>query len=358
MRVVMFGPRLDVMGGVTSVVNTWLSARAIREVDLTYLATTADGHALLKLRQGVKSQIHLGAHFLRDQPADLYHIHLAADASLWRKLWFFNQVLQTGRPIVLHIHGALVERSYENSPFFAAALRFMLTRAARVFVLYRDFGESVTRWTAGKARPRLLLNPVALDQLARPADLPRPPRPTVLFMGVIGWRKGPFDLLKAIPEIRAAVPDVLVRFGGNGEIDKLRAEATALGVQDSVEVPGWISGADRVAAFHRASAFCLPSYNEVLPMSIIEAMAASLPVVATNIAGIPEEVVDGETGFLVPPGSPVALARRLVDVLAQPARAQAMGAAGLARARALFDHEVVTRRLIDLWQDAVERPEG
>lgn len=70
--------------------------------------------------------------------------------------------------------------------------------------------------------------------------------------------------------------------------DKLRAEATALGVLDQVEVPGWISGADRVTAFHHATAFCLPSHNEVLPTSIIEAMAASLPVAATHVAGIPD----------------------------------------------------------------------
>lgn len=93
-----------------------------------------------------------------------------------------------------------------------------------------------------------------------------------------------------------------------------------------------------------ATVFTLPSWREGMPRSIIEAMAAGKPVVATDIRGCREEVVDGETGFLVPLRDPGALAERLVEIIGEPTLAARMGEAGLARARALFDERLVLER--------------
>lgn len=107
--------------------------------------------------------------------------------------------------------------------------------------------------------------------------------------------------------------------------------------------------ADLLAA---ADIFALPSHFEGLPMSVIEAMLTGLPVVGTDIRGPREQVVDGETGFLVPPRSVAPLAAALGPLVADGALRARLGAAGLARARARFDEAKIIGRTLDLLEAA------
>ncbi|MBV9757590.1 MAG: glycosyltransferase family 4 protein [Alphaproteobacteria bacterium] len=106
--------------------------------------------------------------------------------------------------------------------------------------------------------------------------------------------------------------------------------------------------ADIPAVLAAADVFALPSHFEGLPMSIIEAMLAGLPVVTTDIRGPREQVVDGSTGLLVPPGQVPPLARALRHLVENPELRAAMGAAGRARAVALYDEGAVVARTLDL----------
>jgi glycosyltransferase involved in cell wall biosynthesis len=105
--------------------------------------------------------------------------------------------------------------------------------------------------------------------------------------------------------------------------------------------------ADAEAVLAAADVFALPSHFEGLPMSVIEAMLCGLPVVATAIRGPREQVVDGETGLLVPPGAVEPLAAALRRLVADPALRGRMGMAGRARAEALYDERQVARRTLD-----------
>ena len=355
MRVLMFGPHLDVMGGISAVAQTWFDSEAIKAAEVTYLATTVDGPKSRKLAEGALCEARLLANLARHGPPDLFHIHLSAGASFWRKFAFFQQVYRTGKPVVIHVHGSSIEPFFEKSPVNAAAVRWMFSRAAAVIALYPAFGERVLEWTHGAATVEHLLNPVVLKDLLRPPAQPWPSHPTVLFMGLIGDRKGTFDLMHCVPDVLKAVPEARFRFGGNGEVDKLRALASELGVSHATELLGWVRGPEKRAAFLDASVYCLPSYHEALPVSVLEAMAASLPVVSTTVAGIPVAVEEGVTGYLVAAGDRAALTDRLIRLLRDPSAAVAMGAAGAARAISRFDHEVVTRDLIALWQRTIDR---
>lgn len=101
--------------------------------------------------------------------------------------------------------------------------------------------------------------------------------------------------------------------------------------------------------------FVLPSLSEGFGIAIVEAMAAGRPVVATAVGGIPEIVLQGETGLLVPPGDPGALAGAVRQLLEQPDRAAAMGAKGRQRARERFSIATVVRRHEDLYETLIAR---
>ncbi|NLG65402.1 MAG: glycosyltransferase family 4 protein, partial [Actinobacteria bacterium] len=150
-------------------------------------------------------------------------------------------------------------------------------------------------------------------------------------------------------------PDVrLLIIGGSLPSDRDPAEAQlaemvdGLGLHDAIVTTGFT---DRVAEYlSAADVFVLPSYREGMPRSILEAMALGLPVVATNIRGCREEVVDGDTGFLVPVRDSAALADRIGRLIDDPGLRRRMGAAGQARARELFDERLVFERLLGVYK--------
>ena len=104
-----------------------------------------------------------------------------------------------------------------------------------------------------------------------------------------------------------------------------------------------------------AGAVCLASEAEALPMSILEAMALARPVVATDVGGTPDQVLDGETGRLVPPGDAAAIGRALLELAADPARAEAMGEAGRRRQRERFGGEAMVDGYASAFEEAIRR---
>ncbi|MBN1337612.1 MAG: glycosyltransferase family 4 protein [Deltaproteobacteria bacterium] len=354
MRVCMIGPGLDVTGGMTAVHRTWLKARAMEGVEIDYFETMGPGSRLRKIRRMAAGEARFLAHLARGYRPDLFHIHVADRRSFLRKTAWYEQARRVGRPVVVHLHGAEIEPFHDASRRNAALVSWLFERATLVLVLSHRSEALAREWTGGRARVRVLYNPVVVEMFDPPAERPVDRPATVLFMGAIGDRKGAFDLLSCVPALLDRHPGTRFVFGGDGEVDRLKAEADRLGVSRALEVPGWLRGERKIAAFLEADVFCLPSHHENLPVAILEAMAARLPVISTQVAGIPEEVVEGETGLLVPPGDRAGLEAALDRLLGDPLSRHRMGAAGRARAEAVFDNEVVVERLKTLWGEALD----
>lgn len=351
-HVAMIGPDLDAQGGIATVARTWLGARAMEGVRVDYVGTMREAPAARKAAIVAARQARFVARLATGWRPELFHVHLSYFSSFYRKLAYFEEALATGRPVVAHIHAPDLAAFHDASRVHAAAMSWMFRRAARVVVLSRAMAGQVRAWTGDSARLEVLYNPVDLARFACP---PRPPTstPTVLFMGELGDRKGTWDLVATIPRVLERTPGARFRFGGNGDIDRLRAEAARLGVTDRVEVLGWVTGDELVRQYAGSDVYCLPSYSEGLPMSILEAMGATLPVVATPIAGVPEAVDEGVTGLLVEPGDRDALADRLARLLADPALRSAMGSAGRRLAEQRFDVEILVADLRRIWAEVL-----
>lgn len=160
----------------------------------------------------------------------------------------------------------------------------------------------------------------------------------ILFVGRLAAVKGLPVLFDALVRLAPDFPDLAVTLIGDGpERQGLEGEAAALGLAGMVEFAGYQGQSGVAAALAESDLLVLPSFAEGLPVVLMEALAAGLPVVTTRIAGVAELVEDGISGFLVPPGDAAALAEKLAILLADPALRAAMGKAGRARVRAGFD---------------------
>jgi glycosyltransferase involved in cell wall biosynthesis len=154
----------------------------------------------------------------------------------------------------------------------------------------------------------------------------------LLFVGRLRIRKGVEVLLEALRELRRRNPAAVLRIAGDGEHrGRLERKAAELGLGPAVDFLGSRDAAGVRTLLRGAAALVVPSTYEGMPLVILEAMEAGVPVVASRVSGIPEVVMDGETGWLVPPEDPEALTRALEEALADPEEARRRGAAGRAR---------------------------
>ena len=115
-------------------------------------------------------------------------------------------------------------------------------------------------------------------------------------------------MVKAFAKIAHSHKDWQIVFAGNGEIEQGKALAESLGISGQTKWLGWVRGEEKDKAFRDASVFCLPSYAEGFPMSVLDAWSYGLPVITTPVGGIPDVAKDGENMLLFNPGDVDALA--------------------------------------------------
>ncbi|HTT51810.1 MAG TPA: glycogen synthase [Streptosporangiaceae bacterium] len=186
-----------------------------------------------------------------------------------------------------------------------------------------------------------------------------PARPAVIFIGRITRQKGVPVLLRAAASL--APEAQLVLCAGQPDTAGLAAEvnllvtslqATRSGV---IWIPEMLPKREVIQLLSHATVFACPSLYEPLGIVNLEAMACGTAVVGSRVGGIPEVVADGETGLLVPPADPAALAAALNALVRDPARAAAMGAAGRKRAAAEFGWDAIAAQTVRLYEDLLSQ---
>jgi glycosyltransferase involved in cell wall biosynthesis len=209
------------------------------------------------------------------------------------------------------------------------------------------------RFHVPSARIRVVPNgiPRAFFEPARRANLPafvpgRPDRPVVLTVARLDSAKGHAYLLRAA----ALLPDVDFRLAGDGPLrGPLQAQARALGLEHRVAFLGQRD--DVLALLASATLLALPSVNEGLPLVVLEAMAAGRPVVASDVGGVSEAIIDGQTGILVPAADPARLAGAIRGLLEDRPRAERLAAAARTRAHREFTAETMVARTTAVYEE-------
>jgi len=213
-------------------------------------------------------------------------------------------------------------------------------------------GERSAGIAAGTCDPeRTVVIPNAVDVSAAPRARHERREPRIVAVGRLKAPKDFLTLVRAVGALPEGSETLIV--GEGPDRPWLEQEIRSLGIQERVrlvgerhDVPGLLADAD---------IFVLSSVSEGLPVSVLEAMAAGLPVVASRVGSVPELVVHGETGILVPPGDASALAAALSSLVADPAERRRLGEAGRARAEERFDLEPFRRAHVELYSRELAR---
>lgn len=349
MRVLMVGPDQRAKGGIASVIAMYEQAGLFAD-DIRFMASTGDGSLLGRMMRFVVFLVRYVQVLMRPE-LELVHVHLAVRGSLLRKSCVMELARCFGKKVILHFHGAQFLVFYEQSPFYLKALiRRMFAAADWVLALNQTCREHMVDATG--ARVRVLYNPAVLRYPVR--QQAGGGMVNFLFMGRLGARKGVFDIIEAARLLHAS--NVAIYLYGDGDINEVRRRIAMADVGNKVFLQGWIHGADKHRAFEQAQVLLLPSYNEGMPMAVLEAMAYGMPVIATPVGGVPDAVQHGYTGYLVHPGDVVSLARKMDLLAASESRRVAMGQAGFDKAAREFEVSRILRALRALYQDMQSQP--
>lgn len=177
------------------------------------------------------------------------------------------------------------------------------------------------------------------------------------FVGRLSDEKAIPILMAAFVRVRQRLENVILTIVGTGPLEQqLKAYATTLGIAEYIRFAGHLPNS--FEALKEFDLFVLPSRTEGCPIVVLEAMAMGLPVVATRVGGSPELVADGESGLLVPPNDPAAMAEAILKILTVNDMARQMGAKGRQRAFEHFHPSLFTRHLQELYQQLYERKMG
>ena len=267
--------------------------------------------------------------YLRRQPASIVDLHYGGRSVTWLSK------RMRGARVTFHLHAT------ENE---GVPLRPILIHNADVDAVIAN-----SRATADTIRhPRVT---VIYPGIEAAALRDRPPPGALRVVGAAGRLvriKGFAVLIDAFALVSAAFPDVTLEIAGSGpETRVLEDRVKRLGLEPRVRFLGWVD--ELTTACQRWEIFAQPSLSEGFGLSILEAMVNRLPVVASNVGGIPELVEDGVTGLLVPPGEARAFATALEQLLRDSSRARSMGERGRERALHGFSASLMASRVEALY---------
>lgn len=178
----------------------------------------------------------------------------------------------------------------------------------------------------------------------------------ILYTGTVNHRKGYADMVKAFAKVAHKHKDWQIVFAGNGEIEQGKAMAESLGISSQTVWLGWVRGDEKYKAFREASIFCLPSYAEGFPMSVLDAWSYGLPVITTPVGGIPDVAKDGENMLLFNPGDVDALAECMERMISDKELRDKISMASLEFARVRFNIKTINKEIEDLYVSIISVP--
>ncbi len=300
-KILMLGESLERQGGIVSVEKLILQ-EATPDIVFKHIPTLPKGSSVKKVVVFGQAIVELFWRLLQKE-AELVHIHVSERGSAYRQTMTTLIALVFGTPVIMHTHSSEFHLFYSELPqWIKQGMSWVFGRCARFIVLSESWKKYYIENLGLKPERVIVLpNPVKI-----PLQIPqRQGSKTVsfLFLGRIGQRKGAFDLINAF----AALSDEQkthsrLTIAGDGEGEQARGLVESLNLTDYITIFDWVDQEQRDALLAEADVFMLPSYNEGLPMALLEAMSWSLPVITTPVGGIPELVTHTQNGLLVNPG--------------------------------------------------------
>jgi glycosyltransferase involved in cell wall biosynthesis len=337
-------------GGIKSVVENYEKTNLFNDFEHEWLCSHIEGSLLTRIYIFLKCLFFLSIALIKG--GSLFHIHMAMKGSFFRKMILVSFIKTFNRKVILHLHGSEFEVFYNNrNSFIKRRIKNTFLKADVVIVLsesWKKFIQSVSN----------TINVIVVPNFVEP--IPKQIRTeltneiTFIFLGALGKRKGIYDLLPAFKELLIEQPNAKLIVCGDGELEQVKELASTLGINNSVKFPGWVNGEEKTKLLNKADIIVLPSYNEGLPMVILEAMSLGKCVISTFVGGIPEAINSHENGILIEAGDIRNLTSAMKYACGKDER-ERLGVAGLATYNKYFSPSIIIPKIHSIYRSLYEK---
>jgi len=335
-------------GGMRSVVDAYVRDGLAARYSVRILFSHAEGGWVRRIAFAFRTAVQCAALLLRRRVAAM-HLHVAMYGSFWRKTLFSLLARPFGVPTIMHLHGSDFHLFFAAQPACLKRCIVAQLQSCETVIVLSERWRAFVSGIAPRARIEIIPNYVNVPP-ARPHFPSNPAHCTFFFSGQICVRKGIFDLLPALQLVRSSNPSVHLRVAGDGDLQQAIALTQELNIANAVTFLGWLPPERVSQELASADAFVLPSYNEGLPMSLLEAMAAALPVISTPVGGIPEVVGHGVNGLIAEAGNVRSIADNMLALANDAGLRAELGSAARDTIQKRYSPEAVLPRLERLYQ--------
>lgn len=283
--------------------------------------------------------------------ASVVHINVASKGSVYRKALLAAVARQLGIPYVVHLHSGAFDKFWQSAgPRLDRLIAGFLQNSATIIVLGRQWSELISRRLPG-IEGKVVVLPNATAAVTTTPEKAKDGRVRISFFGKLGKIKGTPQLVEALASLRDRA-DWTATLAGNGDVTGTREMLCRLQISDRVSVPGWLAPAAAADLLRRTDILVQPSFVDNLPMTVLEAFAQGIPVVATPVGVVPDVIVHNVNGLLVPPGDVHALADALARLIDDPEQRQRLSASARLDHAARYEMNGYLSRLAEIWRKA------
>ena len=344
MKALVLGTSRKTKGGITSVILAHEQCDFWRDYSVRWIETHTDSYLFLKVFYAIKSCIQ----FIFLLPFyRLIHIHLSEAPSALRKTPFFLLAKIFRKRVIIHFHSFSPQTTINGR--FRGLYHFLFARADRIIVLSQLWKDWVEKYLQIVDNVVVLYNPCPTIHLVDESEKEQ----IILFAGGLMKRKGYADLIRAFALIANQYPDWKLAFAGSGEVENGKQIAKESGITGQVLFLGWITGNEKDRWFRKARIFCLPSYAEGFPTSILEACSYGIPLIVTPVGGIPDMITNGQNGLLFTPGDTIALSTLLKELIENPPLREKLGEEACQLAKTTFSLQETNRHIHQIYQEVL-----
>ena len=311
-KILTLGVSKTTYGGMTSVLVSYEKCFE----QMRFIPTWRLGNKAVKAWYAFQAFVRCSLLLLFDRRIKILHIHGAANASFYRKAVFMKMGKFMGKKVILHQHAADFKEFFGQNNNKQQMIN-TINLCDKLIVLSQSW--KIYFVSIGVAEKKIsVLNNIVFPP-EKPVMRTANKKLHLLYLGEISNRKGIYDLLNVfIANKQYFDGKILLRVGGNLVDGDINLFITENNLSSMVKYEGWVSGAKKIECLEWSDIYILPSYNEGLPIAILEAMSYSRPIISTNVGGIPEILHSYETGILIEAGNQEQIKNALIFFIENP----------------------------------------
>lgn len=353
MRVLVIGPSATKSkGGMATVIEEIMADPLLQErFEIEAFESYADGN---KLKVLLYSGLKLCQFILtgKAKKYDIYHIHAASCTSTFRKSLYVKLIKRHHKKVVFHIHGAEYMKFYTQLSTEMKKYVVNLLNSVDVVVALSDEWKRKFEKSFGISNCIAIENGINESRLAPANTSSKNYAHAFVSLGRLGHRKGTYDLINAVAIAVQKVPDVKLYLAGDGEIERAKVLVQKNHLEKNVEIVGWADFDKKLELLGKCATVVLPSYDEGLPMCVLEGMACGKAIISTTVGAIPE-VVKADNGVLLEPGNVEKLAQTMVEFCTDLEMLEKMSACNIEKIQREFSMKIMHEKIAQCYEDAL-----